>query len=470
MHNLAGVEQIPPEFLKRFTGLLQDEFEDFLESQNKTSVSGIRLNTLKLPDYSLLTKNGIADCNDPVPWCPAGFTLKEHEQPGKHPYHSAGLYYLQEPSAMAVAEILSPQPGERILDISAAPGGKSTHIITLMQNQGLLVSNEIHPQRVWELAGNLERWGAQNTVILRETPERLAIQLGAFFDRVLLDAPCSGEGMFRKSQAARRDWSPELVLGCALRQSEILHQASRLVRPGGWLVYSTCTFNPDEDEAVIAQFISLHPDFEISTVATKPGFSPGRADWLIGVEPNLALQRTVRLWPHLTLADGHFIALLHKEGDDSPAKRAVRRIPTIDRHSKQLFEAFQRDCLTSNWNPLGGTYYLAGSYLYLVQEDFPDSGSLKAIHPGWWLGTFKKDRFEPSHALALGLRPEHFNNLLNLTAGGAEILAYLRGEPLYAAGDDGWVLVCVDGFPTGWGKRKFGVVKNLYPRGLRRIK
>ncbi len=371
---------------------------------------------------------------------------------------------------MAVAEILAPQPGERVLDISAAPGGKTTHIAALMNNQGLLVSNEIHPQRVWELAGNIERWGARHTVITQESPERLASHWGASFDRVLVDAPCSGEGMFRKSPAARRDWTPELVQGCALRQSEILNQASRLVRAGGWLVYSTCTFNPDENEAVIARFISTHPDFEICTIPTLPGFSPGRAEWITNIDPAPTLQHTVRIWPHHTHADGHFIALLQRTSDENLPGRAAWRIPTIDRQSMRLFEKFQHDFVASDWSQTEGKYYQTGSYLYLVPENVPDPGVLKLLHPGWWLGTMKKDRFEPSHALALGLRPEQSMNHLNLSASGAEIQAYFRGETLTAPGEDGWVLICVDGFSVGWGKRKFGVVKNAYPRGLRKNK
>ena len=193
-------------------------------------------------------------------------------EPGKHPYHAAGLYYLQDPSAMAVAELLDPQPGERVLDLAAAPGGKATHIAAKMQGQGLLVANEIHPKRAWELAGNLERWGAINVAITNETPERLAERFEDFFDRVLVDAPCSGEGMLRKGEAARVEWAPELVHGCALRQTTILEQAARLVRPGGRLVYSTCTFNPEENEGTVARFLDTHPEFELIEPSRRPGF------------------------------------------------------------------------------------------------------------------------------------------------------------------------------------------------------
>ena len=235
----GNLSEIPSAFLERMARLLRDEYPAFLASYDKLPSVGLRVNTLKIaPEvFRQIAPFKLA----PLPWCAAGFTIAgEDKEPGKHPYHAAGLYYLQDPSAMAVAELLDPQPGERVLDLASAPGGKATHIAAKMQGQGLLVANEIHSKRAWELAGNLERWGAANVAITNETPERLAERFEDFFDRVLVDAPCSGEGMLRKSEAARVEWAPELVRGCALRQTAILDHAARLVRPGGRLAYSTC--------------------------------------------------------------------------------------------------------------------------------------------------------------------------------------------------------------------------------------
>ena len=237
-------------------------------------------------------------------------------EPGKHPFHLAGLYYLQDPSAMSAAELLGPQPGERVLDLAASPGGKTTHIASLMQGQGLLVANEIKTKRLNHLVVNVERWGAGNLVVTNETPERLADHFGAYFDRVLVDAPCSGEGMFRKDMGARLDWSEEMVAGCAIRQTNILRVAAHLVRPGGHLLYSTCTFAPEEDEAVIARFLQEHPDFEVEALAAIGGvYARSSGMDRDSRSSGNSLRGAVRLFPHRLTGEGHFACLLQrKEG------------------------------------------------------------------------------------------------------------------------------------------------------------
>jgi len=314
----------------------------------------------------------------------------------------AGLYYLQDPSAMAPAVLLDPQPGERILDLAAAPGGKTTQLAALMHGRGLLVANEIKDKRLGHLAMNVERWGAGNILITNETPERLADTFGPFFDRVLVDAPCSGEGMFRKDMGARRDWSPEMVQGCAVRQRNILHIAAKLVRPGGYLLYSTCTFAPEEDEEIIFDLLENAPGYEVVSLPDFPGFLRGKPEW-------------------------------------------ARRQPRME---------FSPDRLV-----------VRGERLYLTPEEMPDLGGLRLVHPGVWLGTFKKGRFEPAHPLALYLKAGAVKNALDFKPGDSRLAAYLRGETLDSPGEPGWVLVCVDGFGLGWGKRVQGVVKNHYPHG-----
>ncbi len=472
--------------------LLGDEFPPFLASYDAPVSVGLRVNTLKI-EPEMFRDLAPFDLS-PVPWCPAGFVVDERTSPpapplqgegsssppslagrgaggvgpGKHPYHAAGLYYLQDPSAMAVAELLDPQPGERVLDLAAAPGGKATHIASLMGNRGLLVANEIHPKRAWELAGNLERWGAPNAAVINETPERLAERFPGFFDRVLVDAPCSGEGMMRKGEAARIEWAPELVRGCALRQAGIIEQAARLVRPGGRLVYSTCTFNPEENEGTVARFLADHPDFALIKPPQRPGFSPGRPDWIsVGAGLAPALARTVRLWPHLAPGEGHFVAVLGRAAD-MPANQPPKawRPAKLTRTDEAAYRNFCAAHLTGE--PTVEQLALVGSYLYALPAGMPDLTALRYLHPGWWLGTLKGDRFEPSHALALGLRPEDARRVLDLPAAAAELAAYLRGETLTSPGEDGWTLVAVDGFPMGWGKRTDGRVKSRYPKGLRR--
>jgi NOL1/NOP2/sun family putative RNA methylase len=480
------MKEFPPGYPQIMQHLLQEEYPAFLKVYSSPAASGLRANTLKIAprDLAVRLPYGL----HPVPWCPAGFELtdelwQDRPPPGKHPYHAAGLYYLQEPSAMAAAELLDPQPGERVLDLCAAPGGKSTHLAARMEGQGLLVANETHPKRVWELAENLERWGARNVAVLNENPVKLANQLPGFFDRVLVDAPCSGEGMFRKSEAALRDWTPELVKSCAIRQSAILEDAARLTRPGGILVYSTCTFNPQENEQTVAGFLVRHPDFELAPVRLPFGLDQGRPDWAEGGK-SLALERTFRLWPHLAIGEGHFIAVMQRNPSKADPISApslstslyrTRITPTRLAGARKAFAAFCQASLLPEALPDYSDQYLVqvGEHLYKTSLERAVMQDLRLIRPGWWLGTIRPGerktgyRFEPSHALALGLRSGDVHLRLELESRSTQTLAYLRGEVLDWTGEDGWVLVCVDGFPLGWGRGVQGRLKNHYPRGLR---
>ena len=460
---------MPQAYLERMQRLLGDEFSPFLESYRQPPVTGLRVNTLKLSpeQFRLIAPFELS----PVPWCASGFVISGEVQAGRHPYHAAGLYYLQDSSAMAAVEILDPRPGERVLDLAAAPGGKATHIATKMENQGLFVANEIHPRRVWELSENLERWGVRNAVITNESPQRLADHLEGFFDKVLLDAPCSGEGMFRKSQPARQEWSREVVLSCAARQSGILPQAARLVRPGGRLVYATCTFAPEENEAVVAGFLEAYPHFSLEAIQLQPGFSPGRPDWLPGSERWPELSEAVRIWPHIAAGEGHFVAVIQRKHLGKTRQPKPWQHTGVSASAAGFFNEFINRNL--NWIVEKKSLRLVGSYLYQVPPGSPDLGRLRVIHPGWWLGTLRKNRFEPSHALALALRKEDARHVLDLQAADERLLAYLRGESirldLVWESPECWVLVCVDGFSLGWGRWVKGVLKNAYPKGLRWI-
>ena len=449
---------LPEAFCDKMKALLGPEYEAFLAALELPRAVGLRLNPLKtsLRDQAArsIFNVPLSTFNlSPVPWEPEGRYYDPQTRPGLHPYHEAGLYYLQEPSAMAPAALLDPQPGERILDLCAAPGGKTTQIAGRMGGRGLLVCNEIHPKRAGILSANLERLGAANALVLNEHPARLAARFAGWFDRVLVDAPCSGEGMFRKHDAAFTDWSPETVAMCARRQAEILDSAADMVRPGGRLVYSTCTFSPEENEGSIEGFLRRRPDFELEA-PEAPWFSPGRPEWIRGGRPELA--RTLRLWPHRLRGEGHFAAVLRRtEGrEEAPAPEKPARLPTP---VKELLA--ELDVQLPETVPV-----LFGDRVFAAPPGLPALDGLRVLRPGLALAELKKGRAEPDHALAHWLSAAP--NSLDLGPEDPRLAAYLEGQTLPAPAA-GWTLVTVDGLGLGWGKGAGGVLKNHYPKGLR---
>ncbi|MGI6031200.1 MAG: RsmF rRNA methyltransferase first C-terminal domain-containing protein [Eubacteriales bacterium] len=448
--------QLPQAFSQRMQTLLGSDYPAFAASYEQERSLGLRVNPLRISPEEFARHSPFA--LQPVPWASEGFFYNAPDRPGRHPWHEAGVYYLQEPSAMAVGALADPQPGERVLDLCAAPGGKTTHLGGRMAGCGLLVSNEIHPARARILSQNVERMGLTNCVVTNETPQRLAQRLPGFFDCVVVDAPCSGEGMFRKDEEARAQWSPENVALCAARQREILSCAAAMLRPGGRLIYSTCTFAPEEDEASVDWLLHQPGEFRVMGQAL-PWFERGRPDWVADCDPSVA--DTWRLWPHKLQGEGHFMALLEKnEGETTPTPPPPAQ---PDRRLLAQWDAFQKDL------PLApvGNYLLFGDQLYLVPDGTPDLKGLKVLRPGWHLGTLKKNRFEPSHSLALGLRPHQMGASISLNGQDPRVLAWLRGETLELPGQKGWNLLLVDDFALGWGKWSGGQLKNHFPKGLR---
>lgn len=469
---------LPEKFLDRMRELLGEEFPVFLESLSGERYRGLRVNTRKTQTARFLKECPFELTR--ILWAENGFYYVGQEengkilQPGRHAFHEAGLYYIQEPSAMAPVPFLAVKPGERVLDLCAAPGGKSTQIADFLQGEGILVSNEIHPARAKVLSENIERMGVVNALVLNETPARLADLLEGYFDKVLVDAPCSGEGMFRKNEEACSEWSIEHVSLCADRQDEVLDCAARLLHPGGRLVYSTCTFAPEEDEDAVSRFLDRHADFSVVSVECPDGFCRGVPSWAAHPKPSLA--DTLRLMPHRLKGEGHFLAVLQKHGAaaelesslfrNAPRNGAEKGIPAGDcaewlEFQKTYLKAFEQK----------GIYIRFGDQLYLGMPDMPALKGLKVLRPGLHLGTIKKNRFEPSHALALALNPGQVKLSMELGAESPEAVQYLKGMTLQAgeelAGEKGWCLVCVDGYSLGWGKLAGGILKNHYPRGLR---
>ncbi|QEK13589.1 NOL1/NOP2/sun family putative RNA methylase [Crassaminicella thermophila] len=449
---------LPREFEERMKKLLKEEYESFIKTYNEMKTQGLRVNTLKI-DIDEFLKISHFKLNK-VLWAEEGFYYKEEDKPGKNPYHEAGLYYIQEPSAMAVGTLLNPQPGDRVLDLCAAPGGKSTHIAAKLKGEGLLVANEIYPARSKILSQNIERMGIKNCIVTNESPQKLSMKFKNFFHRILVDAPCSGEGMFRKDPATCREWSLDNVSMCAQRQLDILEEAQKMLMPEGILVYSTCTFSHEENEGVIEKFLKKHPEFTIEEVKGFEGFSHGREDWILSEE--LSLRKTIRLWPHKLKGEGHFIAVLKKQdGEEGKIKNNRKK---IDKKSLKYYYDFAKQYLQ---NPLEGYFILFGDQLYILPEGVPDLEKLKVVRPGLHLGIIKKNRFEPSHALALSLNYKEVKNNIFMDADSSEIIAYLKGESMYFDGKRGWNLVSVDGYAIGWCKIANNMLKNHYPKGLR---
>ena len=428
---------LPQAFLERMKHQLGEEYPAFLASLERPRAVALRYNPLKgqQPDMEFAGAE--------VPWEPRGYYYDPEARPGLHPYHEAGVYYLQEASAMAPVALLDPQPGEKICDLCAAPGGKTTQIAGRMAGEGFLLCNEINPKRAKILSRNIERMAVSNALVTNEHPQRLADRFPGFFDRVLIDAPCSGEGMFRKEEAAVTDWSQETVEMCARRQAEILHSGAQMVRPGGLLVYSTCTFAPEEDEWSVEAFLENHPEFSLEVV---------EAPWFDCVKPGM-----YRMWPHKLLGEGHFAAVLRKAGEEEP-----ENVPYKGIKPPKEWMAFAKE--------LGivlpeGKAVQFGQSLYWAPEEMPDLTRLKVLRPGLELGICKKDRFEPAHALALWLKT--CTNVQDFPADSPELAAYLHGDVVPSI-KKGWCLVTAGGYSIGWGKGDGNVLKNHYPKGLRR--
>lgn len=451
--------ELPKDFLQKMKDLLAEEYDDFIASLHKEQSYGLRVNPLKGSKESFLEKEVFT--LEEIPWVKNGYYYDKDDRPGKHPFFEAGVYYIQDPSAMAVVELMEPKEGEIILDLAAAPGGKATQIAEKMNGKGLLVANEIHPKRAGILAENIERLGIKNCVVTNERPENLAEKFGPYFDRILVDAPCSGEGMFRKNDEAIDEWSLNIVKENAKRQIAILEEADQMLVKGGTLVYSTCTFSPEENEQIIEQFIQKHPEYIVEKRPNINGFDSGRINWTTSEREDIS--RTIRLWPHKLEGEGHFIAVLRKtEGEGRGRKRLVRR----HKNERDLthFHQFAKEALT--FKPKG-VFTFFGDELYIVPEEMIDLKGLRIRRAGWHLGTNKRNRFEPSHALALSLTRNDVKNYLDLPLEDDRVEKYLRGETIEAEGKPGWYVIAVEGYSLGWGKLVNNTMKNHYPKGLR---
>lgn len=474
--------KLPEYFEKKFKDLMDaEEYALFKNAFDEKRVSGLRLNTLKI-DPSLF-ESLFDEKLTPVPWIPGGYYF-EDLAPGKHPYYHAGLYYIQEPSAMMPAQVLSPKPGERVLDLCAAPGGKTTQLGCLMRNSGLIVSNDISPKRVKALVKNLELMGITNALVVNETPERLARVFPEYFDRILLDVPCSGEGMFRKDREAIQSYSKFKSAECVVMQRAIFEQAYAMLMPGGTLVYSTCTFNPDENERNIAFFVKQY-GLEPQRIPDYPGWERSRGEW--SGDDSARFSAGLRLWPHKARGEGHFVFLLKKP--ESPSEPGAQSHASLEApasesmtgaadHARggtactspeaeralEAFKAFEQENMNTH---MEGIFHIRESSLFRLPPAIAEVPGLRWEKAGLYLGEFAKGRFEPSASLAVAMKMSDFKRVINLPAKDHRVIRYLKGETLLIEGEKGYTAVCVDGFPLGWGKQDGGTLKNLYPKGWR---
>lgn len=462
---------LPKAFIEKMKTILGDEFDDFMKSYEAPRNFGLRVNTAKLSaeEFERIAPFHLTQ----IPWVENGYYYEEQDAPARHPFYYAGMYYLQEPSAMTPASRLQVLPGEKVLDLCAAPGGKATELGAKLRGEGLLVANDISASRAKALLKNVEVFGIPNSFITNEIPGKLSGQFEEFFDKILVDAPCSGEGMFRKDPAVAKVWDKEKPLLCAKQQKEIIMQAAKMLRPGGQLLYSTCTFSPEENEEVIQYLLSVSPEFEIREMPGYKGFSEGRPDLVKdGGHPDL--RKCIRIWPHKMSGEGHFIALLSK-GKPTGTDTDREHVKTpgvklkIAKADLMILDDFLKDIsMDMDMNDVE----VRKGQVYYVPKLLGERKGLTFLRNGLYLGELKKDRFEPSQSFAMALGKGQYVSCVNLNWSDSRVGKYLRGETIYV--DDlqvkhskGWQLVCISGFPLGWGKLVNGTLKNKYHPGWR---
>jgi NOL1/NOP2/sun family putative RNA methylase len=454
---------IPIEFLDRMRDLLgESEYKEFLDSFNKPRLYGLRINTLKISVEEFLKISPFK--LEPIPWTKDGFYYQEGQSPGKHPYYHAGLYYIQEPSAMLPGVVLDARPGENILDLCAAPGGKAVQIAAGMKGQGLLVVNDINCDRVKGLVKNIELYGVKNALVTNETPSKLSENFRNYFDKILIDAPCSGEGMLRKDEEAAKGMKNFTTGKCTIMQWEILRNVDSMLKEGGSLIYSTCTFSPDEDEKMISHFLEEYSNYELVEITKSAGIENGRPEWSDG---NKELLKTARLWPHKLNGEGHFVALLRKKTNcGTPNSALNKKDNNLASTELEAFRSFETENLNIKTQ---GYFYIKGSNIYNLPVPYPDLNGIKVAKFGWYLGDFIHGKFEPSHSIIISLNIEDIKNVFNLSIDGNMVNSFLKGETLMFEGEKGFVGICVNGFTLGWAKQTGSFVKNMYPKGWRKM-
>lgn len=469
--------ELPECYIEKMKELLGGEFQSYLDSFEAESVNGLRVNTGKISPEEL--KSMITCELEPVPWIPNGFYYPQEERLSKNVYYYAGLYYLQEPSAMTPASLLPVEPGDMVLDVCAAPGGKSTELGVRLKGKGMLVANDISNSRAKALLKNLELFGIPNICVTSESPEKLAGVFPEFFDKILVDAPCSGEGMFRRDKEMVKSWQEKGPDYYCEIQREIVEQAAAMLKPGGYLLYSTCTFDRNEDEGTVEELLRRHPEMELVKLPIFDGAAGG-----------FSLEGCLRLFPHRIKGEGHFVALLQKTGNP---ERTVSKnssyggsgecVRLSERNVSVRFDTWSGRRLCEREPELASFLDMMNlefedsrlveknGCVYYLPEGFPADSRLRFLRTGLLVGELKKGRFEPSQALAMVLSPETFSNTVSFDGDDDRAVRYLKGETVSLTDREGpvkgWCLVCVDGYPLGFAKGTGMSLKNKYYPGWR---
>ena len=456
--------RLPEKFTEKMQRILQDEYEDYIACYEEPRYYGLRVNTGKISveEFQKICPFEIT----PVPWIDNGFYYDgETIVPSKHPYYFAGLYYLQEPSAMTPASRLPVKPGDKVLDVWAAPGGKATELGARLEGEGLLAANDISNSRAKGLLKNMEVFGISNMLVLSEEPGKLTGYFPEYFDKILIDAPCSGEGMFRKDKKMVKAWEEHGPEFFSNLQKSIIIQAADMLKSGGMMLYSTCTFDERENEQMIEYLLAARPEFHIEEIHGYEGFCPGIPGLTTSKNPEL--KKTVRIFPHKLKGEGHFLALLQK-GDtlpEEPSKPILKRSKKMPEELEKFLNDVRKEFEPTRLD-------IHGERVYYMPEGLPDMRGIRFLRTGLLLGELKKNRFEPSQAFAMSLKKEEYKKIIDLSSSDERVVRYLKGETLdvedlTASKDKGWYLVCVDTFPLGWGKLANGILKNKYLPGWR---
>ena len=488
---------LPIIFEDRMRRLLGKEYEEYLACYQKPHFGGLRVNTLKTTpeEFERICPFSIHR----IPWVRNGYYYDTQEQPAKHPYYYAGVYYIQEPSAMTPASLLPIERGDKVLDICAAPGGKSTELGAKLCGEGVLVSNDISNSRAKALLKNIELFGIRNALVLSEAPNKLVDYFPEYFDKILIDAPCSGEGMFRKSPTIMKNWEQYGVDYYNKLQKEIILFAAKMLKPGGMMLYSTCTFSPEENEGTIGYLLQQYPEFEVvnpfpelsqeqEAGISYQGFDCGKPDWFLELPDANSLEadrldelkHCIRLWPHKIDGEGHFITLLRRRASQKrteqtsvvntcSGKAPMNRAATSGKGKTNLSEEAMEFIGSLKFPIKQELLHVHEDRVYLLPEGLPTLSGLRIMRQGLLLGEMKKQRFEPSQALACALNRSDYDKIIQLKVDDPNVIRYLKCESIEPEGikEDGWYLVCVEEYPLGWLKAAKNSYKNKYLPGWR---